>query len=124
MALAPDELALVRAEIGDAEPPDDTDLDAIHERRGGLVGVVREVWAKRLADLLALPASFSVAGEYSQSTAANIDAITKRLAQLAPYDDDEDTIPGGAVTVVRVNRLVRSSTRVPDVTTRVLDTEG
>jgi hypothetical protein len=93
VALTEDELALVRDEIGIADPPSDSDLDDIHERRGGLVGVVRAVWAGRLADLLALPATFSVSGEYSQSTSANIEAIRKRLSELSGLPDDSDDIP-------------------------------
>lgn len=94
MALAEDELALVRAEIGAADPPSDSDLDDIHDRRGGLVGVVREIWASRLADFLADPASFSVdSGSYSQNAGKNIEAIQRRLGELSSYPDDSDDIP-------------------------------
>lgn len=108
MALTLDELAAVRAEIGDTVPPSDDDLDEIHDRRGGLVGVVREVWAKRLAEYLASPASFTVSGEYAQSVAANIQGIQKRLAELATADDDSDEIPqGGTILPMKFYQLVR-----------------
>lgn len=103
MALEADELAQVRDEIGVAEPPSDSDLDDIHDRVGGTVGVVRAVWAQRLAALLALPASFNVSGEYSQNTSANIEAIQKRLAQLSSLPDDSNDIPPqGADPMVQV----------------------
>jgi hypothetical protein len=109
VALTADERALVRSEIGDAEPPTTTELDEIHERRGGLVGVVREVWSKRLADLLAEPASFSVAGQYSESSGDNIRAIQERLRALSGSADDSDVIPPMGVPAMRVYRLVRST---------------
>ncbi len=97
MALSSDQLATIRDEIGTAATPTDADLDVIHDRVSGLVGVVRAVWAQRLANMLAEPATFSVSGEYSQSVAANIEAIRKRLSELALYPDDSDTIPPGGV---------------------------
>lgn len=109
MALDPEQLAEVRDEIGTVEPPSDSDLDDIHDRKGGLVGVVRAVWAQRLADLLASPASFSVSGEYSENNSANIDGIQKRLAELAGEPDDSDDIPpkGETVAVINSYQLVR-----------------
>jgi hypothetical protein len=80
VALTPDELAAVRAEIGAVTPPTDADLDAIHDRLGSPVAVVREVLSKRLADRLAAPQSFSIPGDYSESW--NIDALQKQLAAL------------------------------------------
>lgn len=109
MALTLDELALVRAEVGDTVPPSDDDLDEIHDRRGGLVGVVREVWSKRLADLLASPASFTVSGEYGQNVASNILGIQQRLRELAGADDTDNEIPpGGTVLPMKFYQLVRA----------------
>lgn len=108
MALTPDQLSIVRAEIGDAVPPEDGDLDDLHEQYGGLVGIVRHIWKHRLADLLADPASFTVPGEYGQNTTENIKAIQKRLFELASYADDGDLLPPGGVAVVtRFFQLVR-----------------
>ncbi len=109
MALSSDQLASIRDEIGTAEPPTTADLDVIYDRVSGLVGVVRAVWAQRLANLLAEPATFSVSGEYSQSTSANIEAIRKRLSELASYPDDSDTIPPGGVDTrpIQSYQLVR-----------------
>lgn len=109
MALAPDELAQVRDWVGGATPPTDPDLDAIHDRVGGTAGVVRSVWAGRLAALLSDPASFSIGGEYSQSTAANIKAIQELLGQLSALPDDGDLPPftGGGAAAVGVAQLVR-----------------
>jgi hypothetical protein len=101
MPLDPDQLAIVRDEIGTVEPPSDGDLDDIYDRKGGLVGVVRTVWAQRLANLLAEPATFSVAGEYSQSTRDNIEGIQNRLKELSGTADDSDDIPPGGLEAVQ-----------------------
>lgn len=115
MALAPDELTLVRLYVGEAEPPTDADLSAYHDSFGGLVGVVRAVWAARLSALLADPASFSIGGEYSQSTAANIKAYEERLKSLGNRPADSDDLPPlGGSTVVQtfpLSRLDDRSTR-------------
>lgn len=108
MGLTADQLSVLRAELGDIEPPDDGDLDDLFLQYGGLVGVVRHVWRQRLANLLTAPASFSVPGEYSQSVAANITAIERRLAELAGSSDDSDDLPpGGGVAVITVVPMVR-----------------
>jgi hypothetical protein len=91
MALSTDQLVDIRRQIGDTVPPSDADLNAIYDRTGDVDELVREVLERRLATLLASPAQFSVAGEYSQSTAANIEALRKQLGDL----------PGG-LTSVRV----------------------
>lgn len=86
MALTLNELAVVRSYVG-SEPPID-DLQETHERLGSVQGVVEEVLRRRLADLQAKPAQFSVAGEYSQSTAENIRSLKEMLdrvgAELGP----------------------------------------
>lgn len=85
MALTDDEFEQIRAEIGDATPPTDLELDEIHDRVDSVGGVVYEVTSKRLADLLASPASFTVSGEYSQSTEANIKAYQALLEKYASF---------------------------------------
>jgi hypothetical protein len=108
VGLTSDQLALVRAEIGSAAPPSDADLDVIYARRGGLVGVVREVWNTRLTTLLAQPASFSIPGDYSQSTGENIRAITAKLEQWMNLPDTSDAIGAGGVGV-GIGQLVRDT---------------
>lgn len=110
MALSADQLLILRAELGDAVPPTDETLDQLYTLRGGLVGVVRHVWQGRLANLINNPASFSVSGEYSQNTAANIAAIQRRLLELAGVPDDSDDLPpnaGGAIAALEIVPLVR-----------------
>lgn len=80
MALETDELAWVRARIGD-EPPD-ADLHAIHDRVGTREGVAREVLLGRLQALRAAPAQFTVPGEYSQNTGENIKALERAIAAI------------------------------------------
>ncbi len=72
------------------------DLQESYDRLGTLDGVAREILETRLADLLADPASFSVPGEYSQDTRANIESIQKLLATLGGASD----LGSGGVTVV------------------------
>jgi hypothetical protein len=104
MEMTSDQLALVRAEIGTAVPPSDADLQEIFARRGGLVGVVREVWKGRLTTLLATPASFTIPGEYGQSTGENIRAIREMLDRYALLPDSSNAIGGGGVSVVKLVR--------------------
>lgn len=108
MALTADQIRLLRAELGTAEPPTDADLTSLHDLRGGLVGVIRHVWRERLAAFLATPGVMGIPGEYNQATTANIEAIRNRLAELAGIPDDSDEIPpGGGVLAMRVVPLVR-----------------
>lgn len=97
MALTTDELATIRAEIGDATPPTDVTLDAIFVRVESVAGVVREVLSKRLADLLARPTSFTIPGDYSESRAGQIEALQKKLAALG----------GSGVGGVSVKQFIR-----------------
>ena len=76
------DIGWIREWVGD--DPDDVELNRLLNEPG--VGdrgaVVKRVLAVRLANLLAEPASMSISGEYSQSTAANIEALREKLAQL------------------------------------------
>lgn len=104
MPLAPDDLAWVRSNIGDDTPPEDGDLDAIYDRVGTVAGVAAEVLRKRLADLLAGPASFSVDG-YSQNVGANINALMKQLAELDEL--------AGTDTLTQSVRIIALSRQAP-----------
>jgi hypothetical protein len=81
------QLATLRRRVGNA--PDDAGLQAVYDRTESLTETVREILEIRLANLLADPASYSIAGEYSQDTSANIKAIESALAWLGNLDDDD-----------------------------------
>ncbi len=76
-----DELELVRTWVGDT--PSDAELQEIYARVEDLATVVRQVLRKRLANLLAQPASLSVPGEVSINNAANIAALQNSLDLLS-----------------------------------------
>lgn len=82
MALSPEDLIWVRNQIGDAIPPTDADLDTRYDVLADRAEVAREVLDRRLANLLATPATFAVSGEYSQSTESNIKTTEAKLAAL------------------------------------------
>jgi len=92
------EIREVRDVIGDGEPPTDAELEDIYGRTGTVGGVIHVVLSRRLADLVADPAQFNVAGEYSQNTAANIQALREQLERYAAY------APGGGAGVVTITR--------------------
>src|SRR5687767_9623527 len=94
MPLGTEDLIWVRRKIGTGTPTDD-DLDDVYDRVGSREEVVKEVLETRLADLLANPAQFSVSGEYSQNTGANIAALQKALA-----DPDLDPSTAGGVLLI------------------------
>lgn len=82
--LTDDQLAELRAELG----PDLTaaEVQPRWERHGDLRLVALEVVRERLAALLAGPATFTVPGVYSQSTAPNLTAYREQLARLSAPD--------------------------------------
>lgn len=96
MTLTDEQLIEIRVQIGDSTPPTDNDLDAIYVRKGDQQLVVAEVLTRRLANLLSDPASFSVSGEYSQSTSDNIKALREQLGNLPQVDG------GGFGSIVQV----------------------
>lgn len=109
MPLSSTQRADVRTWVSDVVPPTDDDLDEIHGRRGTLKLVVWEVLRKRLATLQAGPAQFAVAGDYSQTTAANITSLEKLLKELDGVDDDLVPIPGyGDETVTPAEQVIVS----------------
>src|SRR4051794_24163475 len=80
--LDPEDLVWVRNQIGDKTPPTDTELHGRYDVPGDRLLVVKEVLDRRLSNLLADPASFSVSGEYSQDTRTNVDALKAKLDAL------------------------------------------
>lgn len=78
MALSEDDLILIRRDIGDK--PDDGAVEEVYDRLGGdIEGTIDEILETRLATMLASPAQFSIPGEYSQSTDANIRALQEKV---------------------------------------------
>jgi hypothetical protein len=95
---------LIRGYVGTDTPPSDSQLAVMLERIGSAAGVALEVLRTRYADLLSQPASFSIAGEYSQSTGENIRSMEKLIAQveaLAASDGVETGFTVGVVDLVR-----------------------
>lgn len=82
-ALTQDQLVYVRRQIGNS--PTDAELQVTYDRLADVDQVVLEVLEIRLANLIADPATFSVSGEYSQSTAVNIQALQKKLDEWKAY---------------------------------------
>ena len=78
--LTDEQLAYLRAELG----PETTaeEVQARWERLGDPQLVAVEVVRERLAALQAGPATFSLAGVYSQSTAENLRSYREQLARL------------------------------------------
>ncbi len=87
-----EDLVWVRNQIGDKVPPTDGALHDRYDVLGGRVAVAREVWDRRLANLLSSPASFSVSGEYSQDVRDNIAEARKKLNDLGGSGGAEGSI--------------------------------
>lgn len=81
MALTEDQIVTIRRSVGDT--PDDAALNTIYARNGGSVDdLILEVLETRLANLKAAPDSYSIPGEYSQSTKGQMDALESQIAAL------------------------------------------
>ena len=78
--LTDDQRERLRAEIG-ANPTDEI-VDSKFARLGSWRAVAVEVLERRLTDLIDSPATFSVGGEYGQSTSANIAALERKIKRL------------------------------------------
>ena len=104
MALTAADIAYIRSEIGTGEPPDDADLNAVHDRVGSVVGVAAEIIRQRLADALNEgPASFT-ADDYSENRAKNIDAWERQLARLEATPGGDPTPGSPSFAVGRLER--------------------
>lgn len=81
MALTQDQIVTIRRAVGDT--PDDAALDVIYARNGESVDdLILEVLETRLANLEAAPDSFTIPGEYGQSTGKQMDALREKIAEL------------------------------------------
>lgn len=81
MALTDEQHGRVRSEIGDATPPEDYELDAIHDRVGTVAGTALEVLDKRLAELLASPGRIGSSGD-SIDNSTNMAVLERKIARL------------------------------------------
>lgn len=84
--LTEEDLVYLRTQIGSGL--NGSDAQDRFDRLGNTRLVVKEILEQRLADLLAQPATFNVAGEYSQSTAENIKALQQQLENLGSAGTD------------------------------------
>jgi hypothetical protein len=84
MALTAEQIVTIRRQVGNS--PDDAALNEAHDRLIGeddpVAAVVLEILEIRLADLRRQPSSFSIPGEYSQSTDGNIRTLEAQIAAL------------------------------------------
>lgn len=94
MALTQDQIVSIRRKVGNA--PDDATLNEIYARNGESIDdLVLEVLETRLATLRATPDSFSVPGEYSQSTKEQMKQLEGLIASLGGSTEE-----GGVVRIV------------------------
>lgn len=95
MSLTANDLDEIREWVG--SEPGDADVEIVYGRTGSVVGAALSILRTRRADLLAGPATWAVAGEYSESNAENLkrlDAQISALERLAgePGADLIDTV--------------------------------
>jgi uncharacterized protein YecT (DUF1311 family) len=83
VALTGSDLRYTRRRVGSL--PADADLNTLYDtlvaegKDQPVEWLILEVLETRLADLIRNPATFSVSGEYSQSTSSNIDALKAEI---------------------------------------------
>lgn len=104
--LSIDQLATIRDEIGDAETPDDYELDLIHTRKGmSLTKTVLSVIDKRIATLASGgPLSFTVVGEISINRGANLQALIEQRRRIMASGIGGETPMDGVVTIGSIRR--------------------
>lgn len=103
MAFTAEQIAYLRTRLGtvvdeDTNPTLVENLEERYDRLGTVQLVAVEVLRERLADIanaLANPLSFSISGEYSQDSAANVPFLKSMLA-LA---EQEAGVPGSSLAV-------------------------
>lgn len=104
--LTADELALIRDEIGDTEPPYDEDIQDVYDRMGdSLTKTVLQILKKRLATLLSGGAfSFTVVGEYSENRSANVQALERQISRITGTGISDEGPVLGKITVGSLGR--------------------
>lgn len=101
MTLSTNDLAEVRDWIT-WTPPTDDDLNAAHDTLGFKWAVVVRYLRRRLQSFIGNPAQFSVSGDYSQNTQANITALQAQLTQAeANLAVEQATFNGGVYAYTR-----------------------
>lgn len=102
--LTDDQLTYLHVHVGAAVSDDE--LFERYERLGDVDEVVLETLRQQLSSLVATPAQFSVAGEYSQNTAENIKALQAKLTSFTA-----ESSSSGGLSVVTVVSPLRSRSR-------------
>lgn len=92
MALSTDQYVYIRRQTGST--PSDSDLNVIYTRVGNVDVLVLEVLETRYANLLATPASFTVVGDYSQSTGENLKALAAKIKAWRAWMLSQGLDPG------------------------------
>lgn len=82
MAATQADIDAIRDEIGTDEPPTDAELFELYDSMGSSTAVVYKVLKRRLANLLAGPAQYSISGTYSENNTATIEALRVKMAAL------------------------------------------
>jgi hypothetical protein len=96
--LTDDDLVWLRTQLGTGQPDaTDSKLAEAYDRLLDREAVAVEILTTRLANFEADPATFSIAGVYSQSVKDNIEGIRARLSALGAD-------ASGGATVVRIVR--------------------
>lgn len=106
MALDPDTLAEIREHIGSA--PDDATVETVYDRKEAsgveddklVASTALSILRQRRAEFTIRPASFSVPGDYSQSTTGNLTALDSKIAELEAITGEG----GGAVSTAKLVR--------------------
>lgn len=84
------------------DPPSDADLNTAHDSLGLKWAVVVRFLRRKLQSYIGNPAQFSISGDYSQSTAANIAALQAQLSQAeANLAVEQATLDGGLYAFTR-----------------------
>lgn len=106
MALSVDQLAAIRDQIGDSEPPDDFDLEEIFTRSElSLTRTVLSVIDKRIATLASGgPLSFTVVGEISINRADNLRALQEQRTRIMAEGIGGEAPLIGLVTIGSIRR--------------------
>jgi hypothetical protein len=106
VALDPDVLAEIREHVGSA--PSDAEVEAVYTRKDEagveddklVASTALSILRQRRAEFTILPSSFTVPGDWSQSTAGNLTALDAKIAEL----EAETGEGAGGVTTAKLVR--------------------